>query len=119
AKQASRQQQAICGLASENSGNIDAMVAVGTVDRAEDRVTALGLEETQADIDVGHGHAVARLMAGGASSSVAAQALEKRSGFINSPIQRAVGLRGAAKVREGPPVGNEVRRISAQGPGYH
>jgi hypothetical protein len=84
------------------------VVAIGTVDRTENRVQTGGGVEVPLDVGGGNGHTIAGLVACSTGAAVGAKALEERSTEIDGPC-RAVGAGSAGRIRELGPVGHEAR----------
>src|SRR5215467_4901788 len=107
ADKTARPQQAVSGRPSRECRNVNAVIAVGAVVGAEDRVKALRVYESLLDIGGRNGHAVARLVARAAGAAIRAQALKKRAREVDAATNGAVGFRSARGVRKESAIGDE------------
>ena len=107
ANQTALPQQPIRSGLSGKRGDVDTVVAVGTVNSPKNRVLALRLQETLLHIGGGNGHAIARLVACTTVAAIGAQALQERSRQVDASARCAICLGRAAPIREKHPVGDE------------
>ncbi len=76
------------------------MVAVGTVDGAENRIQALSNSESLLNTSGGDGHGVARLVTSATRPAIGAHALEKGPRQIDAAPGCAVSFGGAGGIQE-------------------